>query len=109
MATVERIEGEVALLPLLGRTIVVQHLSVEKPEAGLHIDAEGNPNWAFAGTPKADGDAAAEAEGGGFSGDVRIEDASIVGGRISFNDARTGQKRSEVHTSELQSLMRISY
>src|SRR3546814_91617 len=83
MATVERIEGEVALLPLLGRTIVVQRLSVEKPEADLHIDAEGNPNWAFTGTSQADGGAPAAADGGGgFSGDVRIENASIVGGRV---------------------------
>src|SRR3546814_8291760 len=92
MATVERIEGEVALLPLLGRTIVVQHLSVEKPEADLHIDAEGNPNWAFAGTPKADGDAAAEAEAGGSPGDVRTGHPTLFADRPGSPDRHTGQR-----------------
>lgn len=92
MATVQRVEGEVALLPLLGRTIVMKRLLVEQPEADLRIDAEGNPNWVFAGAPS-DAQAVPGAEGeGGFGGDVRIENARVVGGRIGFTDARTGQK-----------------
>ncbi|MFN4090737.1 MAG: AsmA family protein, partial [Alphaproteobacteria bacterium] len=95
MATVDRVEGEVALLPLVGRTIVVERLVVERPQADLQIDERGNPNWAFA-APDRDGmhrgrDGRA-ADDGEFGGDVRIENARIVGGRVTFADARTGQK-----------------
>src|SRR3546814_9064564 len=46
---------------------------------------------------------------GGDGRGSRIEDARIGPGRIEETDGRIEEARSEEHTSELQSLMRISY
>ena len=92
MATIRRVEGEVALLPLLGRTVVVKRLLVEQPEADLAVDANGNPNWAFSGASGGDTATPGEPGDGGFGGDIRIENARVAGGRVAFTDARTGQK-----------------
>src|SRR3546814_7319575 len=78
MATIDRLDVALQILPLLSGEIAIDRFILEKPVINLEVDEQGRPNWQL-GTAEA-----APAPSG---------DAG----------------RSEEHTSELQSLMRISY
>lgn len=101
MATIRRVEVELELLPLLSRQVALRRLRLLAPDILLETNAEGRPNWVFAGP------AAAEAPPGpaapapapsasapsrrpalGF-GRVAIED-----GRVAWRDGRTGAGRA---------------
>src|SRR3546814_10309470 len=56
-----------------------------------------------------DGEGCADAEGAGARGEVAQQRAGAEILRDQQRDADEGEGRSEEHTSELQSLMRISY
>ncbi|MDB5374431.1 MAG: hypothetical protein JWP04_3073, partial [Belnapia sp.] len=47
MASIRRVEVEVALLPLLSRQVEVRRLVLLGPDILLETDAAGRPNWAF--------------------------------------------------------------
>ncbi|MBV8455086.1 MAG: AsmA family protein, partial [Acetobacteraceae bacterium] len=92
MATVQSLDVQLALLPLLHRQVSVDSLVVEKPDVLLERTASGAVNWQFAPAPK---QAAAAVTPGapqkvsrpmGLSlSRVRIENA-----RIAYRDDRTG-------------------
>src|SRR6478609_11561500 len=54
MATVKRVELELALLPLLSRQVEVRRLLLVAPDILLETDAEGRPNWLFGKVAPAD-------------------------------------------------------
>ena len=86
MATIERFEVEVALLPLLTGDIRVSRLVLVKPDILLETGPDGQGNWALgqAGGQPSD-TAGARATGLPEISGVRIEDATV-----RYRDGQTG-------------------
>lgn len=83
MVKVERIEAELALLPLLKREVRVLRLLVSAPDFLLETDAKGVGNWSFE-PPAAAAPSAGAADKGGMPAlklslrEVRIRNASVT-------------------------------
>lgn len=103
MVTLDRLNVQVAILPLLSGTVVIDSFVLDKPVINLEVDVRGRPNWVFepamadgkpaAPTAPAANGAAKPAEGGdggvGLSG-LQLGDVRLVGGRVAYSDAKTG-------------------
>ncbi|MFT5485423.1 MAG: AsmA protein [Paracoccaceae bacterium] len=106
MVSLEQLNVQVAVLPLIGGNVVIDSFVLDKPVINLEVDAQGRPNWVFtpaagaaAGKPmqdgkeaapaKADGDSGGGSGGLGISG-LQLGDVRLVDGRIAYNDAKTG-------------------
>ena len=91
MATLERLDVKLALIPLLSRRIEIDQLVLVKPDIMLETNAQGRPNWQF--TPQSSpnaprtGTAAPQKSASAISvGDVRIEN-----GTLTWRDDVTGR------------------
>jgi AsmA protein len=96
MVSVAKLSAKVALWPLFGRNLEVEHLVVEEPVVSLYSDAAGRPNWIFetgetAGTSGTGMSEPSGAKEPPLAGLV-LKDVRIEGGRVSFVDARGGQE-----------------
>ena len=69
MLSAKRIEGQVALLPLLRRRFEVQQFHLVEPTIALETDPAGKGNWEFGTTPAAAASGAVPTE----SGAARLE------------------------------------
>lgn len=95
MATLDRLDLKLALIPLLSRNVEIDRLVLVKPDILLETDANGRPNWQF--TPEAREATPQPAPAGTKEGaptritvaDVRIED-----GTVAWRDAATGRSTS---------------
>ncbi|MBL6456531.1 AsmA family protein [Belnapia sp. T6] len=103
MATIRRVEVELALLPLLSRRVEVRRLALQAPDILLETDAEGRPNWAFAPpgspapAPAAPGNAAAPASAARDAGSrlgIAVDRVELTEGRIGWRNGQTGAARS---------------
>ncbi len=103
MATIRRVEVELALLPLLSRRVEVHRLILQSPDILLETDAEGRPNWAFvpSGTPPNRPAAptpqtapATPAREAGRRLDIAVDQVEVTDGRLAWRDGRTGATRS---------------
>jgi uncharacterized protein involved in outer membrane biogenesis len=92
MATLDRLDLKLALIPLLSRNVEIDRLVLVKPDILLETDAKGRPNWQF--TPEA-GEPTPQPGPAGTKertptritvADVRIED-----GTLAWRDAATGR------------------
>lgn len=126
MATVRRIEVELALLPLLSRQVEVRRLVLQQPDILLETDASGRPNWVFApeGTaPAGSGqpapaqtpaDPAASARDTGERLGIAVNRVTIEDGRVGWRDGQTGQTRAlaipnlETRADDATSPMRLA-
>ncbi|UFN51145.1 AsmA family protein [Roseomonas sp. OT10] len=92
--TAQRVEVQVALLPLLHREIEIRKLSLVSPRLMLERDAAGRPNWLLAPTPRQavpGGPGRSDpgsAPRGGFS--LNIRQVAVTDGTATFRDVRTG-------------------
>jgi AsmA protein len=91
MATLERLDVKLALIPLLSRRIEIASLVLEKPDIILETDAQGRPNWQFtreSGPPSPQ----AAAPGTRDATPIRISvaDVQIDNGMLTWRDDRTG-------------------
>jgi len=89
MITAERVEVQMALLPLLHRDFQVRTLALIEPTIALETDAKGTGNWQFGDAPAAPAAAApagASATGGFFVGDVAISN-----GTLTYRDGESGK------------------
>ncbi|SDB55934.1 AsmA family protein [Belnapia rosea] len=109
MASIRRVEVELALLPLLSRRVEVRRLVLVGPDILLETDAEGRPNWAFtpaarpaepatapegpATAPATEAPATAAQEAGRRLG-IAIDRVDLTEGRLAWRDGRTGATRS---------------
>jgi AsmA protein len=97
MVRIKSIDGKIALLPLLGGTLVVERLIVEEPEINLSVDKTGRPNWEMQpAKPSAQTSPPtkpAEKSEPPFK-QIRLGDVRIVKGQLSYSDAVTGQNVS---------------
>lgn len=98
MVTLEQLNVQVAVLPLISGNVVIDSFVLDKPVINLEVDAQGRPNWEF--TPAAGAAAPAKTEsapakagdgsgGLGLAG-LQLGDVRLVDGRIAYSDAKTG-------------------
>lgn len=87
MATLERLEVEVALLPLLSGDIAVRRLVLVKPDILLETDAQGRGNWTLA-EPAASG----ETGDAGAATLPSFDAVEIRDGRVTYRDGRSGEE-----------------
>lgn len=87
MATVKRLEVQVALLPLLSGNIAVKRLVLVKPDILLETDAQGRGNWAMATSP-----AAAEGSKGGTATLPSFDSIEIRDGLVAYRNGNSGEK-----------------
>ena len=102
MVSVDKLNIQVALFPLIGGNVEIDAFVLEKPIINLEVNKAGIPNWVF-GPPAAasvkqaqKAPAAARkstgndtATGPGLSG-LKLGDVRLVGGRVSYSDEKTG-------------------
>lgn len=106
MATFDRLEVEVALLPLLSGEIAVRRLTLVGPDILLETDPQGRGNWA----PTAPAEKAGEPTGASGMGALPTFDAvEIRDGRVTYRDGRSGQElRFEIDELTLEAADRRS-
>ncbi|MGF1628804.1 MAG: AsmA family protein [Kiloniellaceae bacterium] len=95
MATIDRLDVALQLLPLLSGEVAIDRFILEKPVINLEVDAEGKPNWQL---DTADGAAAPSGDAGGSSGDgaspvseIRLGEVRLVDGTLNYLDRQNGQ------------------
>ncbi len=102
MVSVDRLNIQVALFPLIGGNVEIDVFVLEKPIINLEVNKAGTPNWVFGPAAVASGKQAQKAPtkakqsagsetgaGPGLSG-LKLGDVRLVGGRVSYSDAKTG-------------------
>lgn len=99
MATLERIELKLGLLPLLSKRVEIDRLILVKPDIMLETDAKGQPNWVFAppAAPPAPAPAltataaTAPPSGGSPAMALGIQTVRLEDGAFAYRDGQTGQ------------------
>lgn len=103
MATVERLEVEMDLLPLLSGEIRVKRVVLVGADILLETDRQGTPNWAFStpGAPAAEAEPAEEAptESGGGAPLPTVHAVSIENARVTYRDGASGAAHTLALTS----------
>lgn len=99
MISLEKLNVQVAVFPLIGGNVVIDSFVLDKPVINLEVDARGRPNWEFAPAAgskaapvKAGGESAkadSDSDGLGLSG-LQLGDVRLVDGRIAYSDAKSG-------------------
>ncbi len=106
MVTVQQVDIELALLPLIGKRVELRRLVLTAPDIVLETDAQGRPNWQFqpaAAQPAQPAQPAVpSAAGPGLSfGLGRI---SVTDGRLTYHDGQTRKTHAlVVHSLSLRS------
>ena len=89
MVKAERLELQVALLPLLSRRFELMELTLVRPTIALETDAKGQKNWEFAGTSPPPGSPSAPAAPGAAAV-VGAGNVVITDGALTYRDGKTG-------------------
>lgn len=90
MVSLEQLELEVALLPLLSGELQVRRLVLVRPTILLETDAEGRGNWVLAGGEH--GAAAEPSADSGLSIAPWFNEIALRDGRAIFRDGRSGHE-----------------
>jgi uncharacterized protein involved in outer membrane biogenesis len=95
MATLQRLDVQLAVLPLLHGRVDITRLVLEQPDILLETDAQGRPNWAFTPQPATStgappGTAPKQAAEPNESDRISITGLRIDGGTLAMRDDRTG-------------------
>jgi uncharacterized protein involved in outer membrane biogenesis len=93
MASLQGLELQFGLLPLLSRRLEVERLVLIHPDILLEADAAGHPNWQI--TPEVSPSAPAGSQapvksGGGMRTEVSVASIHIQDGMVGYRDDRTG-------------------
>jgi uncharacterized protein involved in outer membrane biogenesis len=92
MVTLERLEINLALIPLLSHSVEINRLVLVKPDIVLETDAQGRPNWQFTSET---GTAAPRATAAGTQDRtaerVSVADLRIENGTVTWQDGRAGR------------------
>ena len=101
MATVDRLDVALQILPLIGGEVAIDRFILEKPVINLEVDENGGPNWQL---DMADGGAAAApstgdgggtgtgTDGGASVSELRLGDVRLVDGTLNYTDRQSGQQ-----------------
>ncbi len=87
LASAQRLELQIALLPLLSRRFEVIELVLVDPVIALETDSAGRGNWELGKAPPA---AAAAPANDAASAAPAVGNLSITGGKLTYRDARSG-------------------
>ena len=94
MATLQRLDVQLAVLPLLHDRVAITRLVLQHPDILLETDAQGRPNWTFAAQPAPAGSSSPMAKPGAHRSSpeqVSVTGVSIQDGSVAWRDDRTGQ------------------
>ncbi|WP_420349213.1 AsmA family protein [Pelagibius sp.] len=101
MATIERLDVALQILPLIGGEVAVDRFILERPVINLEVDAEGKANWDLATgaaapppEPSASGGEAAGGGGGSAVSDVRLGEVRLVDGTLNYSDQQSGRQET---------------
>jgi uncharacterized protein involved in outer membrane biogenesis len=91
MVKIERVEAEVALLPLLKREVRVLRLTVSSPDILVERDGSGQGNWSFSPPPAAAAVTSSVAAKDSVPAmRLSLREVRIKSGRLTWRDGRTG-------------------
>lgn len=94
MLTLQRVEAEVALWPLLHGQIEITRLVLVRPDILLETDADGNPNWIFRRHPGGEAPAVANAVAKRVhEGHLDIQSVRVSNGTLTWHDGTSGITR----------------
>ena len=94
MVTLERLDLQVALLPLLSKRVEVDRLVLVRPDIRLETDTQGHPNWqmqpeaTIAPAPAGQQPALAAT---GQQAQIAVRDVRIQDGTVEYRNGKTGQ------------------
>lgn len=91
MVKIERVEAEIALLPLLKREFRIQRLVLSTPEILLETDAQGRGNWQFAPTAAAVPTAIQAPTDGSPPTRLSLRELKIKNAHVKWRDGRSGR------------------
>ena len=93
MATLDRLDAEIALLPLLRRRLEIDRLVLVRPDILLETTAEGRPNWLFGpSVPSQTLPQPAPANASKAPPPViALQDVRIEDGVLAYRDGKTGR------------------
>jgi len=90
MVRLERIEAQLAVMPLLQHQLEIDRLLLVRPDILLETDAQGHSNWRFGSdAPPASGGAPRAASGSGRAG-FAVHAVRVEEGRVSWQDPHGG-------------------
>ncbi|MDZ4735643.1 MAG: AsmA family protein [Rhodospirillaceae bacterium] len=88
MATVERLEAQVDLIPLLSSEVRINRFALIGVDILLETDANGTPNW---GLPGATDGSAGTSGTGGADYSFAVDEIAIERARVTYRDGATGE------------------
>ena len=98
MATIDRLDVALQLLPLIGGEVAVDRFILERPVINLEVDAEGNPNWALqaeAAAPSGSDTGTAGSSGGGSAvSEITLGEVRLIDGTFSYINKQSGQEET---------------
>jgi len=93
MVRLEELRVSIALLPLLRGEVLVESVTLVKPEVLLEVLADGRANWRLADAPPAAAASPAAPAGpdtAAAAQPIRIDSFLVEDGRVRYRDARSG-------------------
>jgi len=97
MVRLEELRVSIALLPLLRGEVLVESVTLVKPEVLLEVLEDGRANWRFADAPPAAAASPAARAGPDTEAaaqPIRIDSFLIEDGRVRYRDARSGAEET---------------
>ena len=92
MVTLQRLDLQLALLPLLHHQVDITRLVLVKPDILLEIDAHGHPNWQFTPEQTAPAPQSGASTGGATSStSISVAEVRVQDGTITWRDDATGK------------------
>jgi AsmA protein len=104
MLTASSVRAEVALLPLLGGAVVIEHATLTNPDIILETAPDGTPNWQMHKLRRAalfDGAAEPADSRGGGGASVELHHIRIEGGTITYRPTVGPEISTQVDTLTL--------
>ena len=97
MVSIQTLEVEISLIPLLGGDVHVRRVRVLRPEISIEVLADGRTNYDFTPTTETDtsGDASATDEtSDGTATALSLDSLVIEDARITYRDAKSGMSET---------------
>ncbi|MPZ09675.1 MAG: AsmA family protein [Kiloniellaceae bacterium] len=111
MATVERLDVALQLLPLLSGEVAIDRFILERPVINLEVDAQGVPNWQLQTTGETtapSGDAGDSGGGASPVSEIRLGEVRLNDGTLNYLDRRSDQAMTVSEVNMELSLLSLS-